>query len=571
MNLEKMTDQQRLQLRKKFLRSFFCFAVGIMGYDDIEEKPHGEYCRFLESEGRRKQATMPRSFVKTWLGTIAYPIWVTLPRTERDELPEGAGFDDKFWTLGPNMRVLIASYVITNAEKMISLIRKTYEANQALQIFFPEVIPENFNKVRWSNQSACINRTEQATESTYEAAGIGGASTSRHYDLIIEDDLIYANKDDFSGQELQPNQDDIDKAIGWHKLCTSLLVPGKHTRIHNTGTRWAKKDLVDYIWANEPSYIRFIRGAVDLEQLAAGGTWQDCDPTWASCYGIDDLQTIADAQGPYMFATQYLLKPTAPEDMLFKEEWLQFYDSDKDLPESLRIFTTVDLAGWGGKKRVKHSKAVVMTCGWDEHNHMWILGYDRGRFDPSKVIELMAKHWRMFGPERIGVEEVYYQKALGHFARRAMQNGYILNEKMVKVPLPWMTITAIKPEGTESKDMRIMAIEPIASNHAIHCRREHGEFITEFIEYSPGSDVCMKDLLDTVGYQIRIAKPGEPVSLKPMVNRNAFNPLGNMDDLLKGFWDERDGKLNETGVEVQPFADKIYLSEVTDPFYQDWE
>jgi len=341
-------------IRKNCLKSFFCFCKTVMGYDDITEELHGAFCRFLEGPEGRKQVCMPRSFVKTWIATIAYSVWIALPRKEADEFPEGINPNDKFYNLGPNIRILIASYVISNAEKMIGLIRKTYESNLAMQILFPEVIPDNFKSVKWSNQSACVNRTENATESTFEAAGIGGSSTSRHYDIILEDDLIYANKDDFSGKELQPNQEDIDKAIGWHKIATSLLVPGKHTRIHNTGTRWAKHDLVDYIWTNEPSYVIFRRACVKLSDDVLAGreaiadiNWRECEPTWVEAYDHEQLEVIAAGQGPYMFATQYLLMPMSPEELLFKPRWLQYYTHSSELPKIMRKFTTVDLSEWG--------------------------------------------------------------------------------------------------------------------------------------------------------------------------------------------------------------------------------
>lgn len=553
-----MPEKQRSKLRKKCLRDLFSFCRAVMGYDDISPELHGDFCHFLEGPQKRKQTTMPRSFVKTWIGSIAYPIWATLKREEEDELPWGASFDDKFWQLGPNMRVLIASYVISNAEKMISLIRKTYEANTAMQILFPEVIPHNFNKVKWSNQSACINRDDNFTESTFEAAGIGGASTSRHYDLIIEDDLIYAKKDDLSDRELQPNQDDIDKAIGWHKLATSLLVPGQHTRMQNSGTRWAPKDLVKYIWDNEPSYARFMRGCVNLDELETGLHWKECTPEWPSAYNIEQLEIIAAAQGPYMFATQYLLKPTSPQQRLFQRVWLQEYTKESELPLTMRVFTTVDLAGWGKAKRSRMSRAVILTCGWDHNNHVWLLHYDVGRFDPSEVINIMAKHWSRFSPEQIGVEEVYYQKAIAHFARKAMERGDI----------PWMSIRAVKPEGGESKELRIRSIEPIASNLAVHCRPLHKEFIEEFCEYVPNNDSCTKDILDALAYQIRIARPGEVTAKTAPKNSTVVNSV---DDFLEWAWSRKTTKdsCGNPGVLVHPFSqnqENDMLLDVTNPF-----
>ena len=519
-DLKTMSPKQLEFVRKRCLRSLYCFCTMVMGYADITLDLHDKYCKFLASPSQRKQVTLPRGYVKTWIGSIAYPIWATLPRKEEDEFPYPKAWEDKYWTLGANMRVLIASYVISNAEKMIGLIRKTYERSQMMLALYPETIPPNFMKTKWSNQSACINRPDNFTESTFEAAGIGGASTSRHYDLIIEDDLIYAKKDDFSGQELQPGQDDIDKAIGWHKLVMSLLVPGKHTHIHNAGTRWAMHDLVDYIWMHEPDYEKFIVAAVREEE---GKRWDECEPTWPEAFDHTQLKRIEAAQGPYMFSTQYLLKPSSPQEHVFDVSWLEYYTSTEFVPSEVRIFTTVDLAEWGNSSRKSHNcNAVVLTCAWDTKNHCWVLGYDVGRLNPSEMIYLMGKHWKVYHPESIHIESVYYQKALAHFTRIFME------EKKV----PWMRLKEVKPEGNVAKEVRIRAIEPQASNHAIHCRPDHKDFIQEFREYIPNTS-CKKDILDAMAYQIQVARPGEIKEVEKRKFEGNVEFKVDMDEVLK--------------------------------------
>lgn len=555
MDIRRLTEVQRIAIRKNCLRSLFCYCQTVMGFDDITESLHGEYCYFLEREDNRKQATMPRSYVKTWIGTIAYPSWITLPRVEEDEFPIGINPKDKFYNLGPNMRILIESYIVSNAEKMIGLIRKTYESNVAMQILFPEVIPENFKKTKWSNNSSCLPRTVEATESTFEAAGIGGGATSRHYDLIIEDDLIYANKDDFSGQELQPNQEDIDNAIGCHRMANSLLVPGSHTHIHNQGTRWGKKDLVQYIWDNEPEYKIFRKACVEMPDEVISGKdtdtiidWESLKPTWNEMYDLKQLKTIAAAQGKYMFATQYLLLPSSPEELLFRPSWLQFYDHITETPKTMRIFTTVDLSEWDVTKNSANCNGVVLTCGWCDRHHMWILGYDYGRFSPTETLFLMAKHWKLYSPEAIYPESIYYQKALAHFAREYMN--------MTPPKLPQMTIRELLPEGNKSKVLRIMSLEPLASNLAIHCRKDMKEWISEYTDYSPKNRLCTKDLLDAAAYQVQIARPGVPLP----VNRVRDMVLSetvvcNTDDLLRTLWSVKSNKDifgNET-VRCDPF------------------
>lgn len=558
-NVVTMTERQKSELRKTCLRSLFCFCRAVMGYDEISEGLHGEFCSFLEGAEPRKQVTMPRSFVKTWISSIAYPIWVTLPRHEADEFPDGVDPKDPFYNKGPNMRILIASYVISNAEKMVGLIRKTYEVNSVMQMFFSEVIPENFNKTKWSNQAACINRPDEFTEQTFEAAGIGGSSTSRHYDLIIEDDLIYASKDDFSGQELQPNQEDIDKAIGWHKLATSLLVPGRHTRIHNTGTRWAKRDLVDYIWRNEPQYAKFVRGAVVLSELEEHeGDWRECTPTWPVIYDISQLQMIRDAQGPWMFATQYLLQPSSPEEKLFNIKDLQYYKTPDEIPKDVRVYTTVDLSSWTAPTRKSACRGVVLTAAWCPKNHLWVKHYDIGRFTPSEIIYLIEKHWKMYHPEMIVVEDIYYQKALAYFAREYMNEGKIER----------MSIRGIKPENNVGKDIRIAGLEPYIATQSVHCRVEHKELIEEVEDYIPNSKLCKKDILDTLAYQRQVGRPGAPQIVEVKRDHKNYKYKTNMDEVLeKMLKPEKKGPFGEQ-VLKDPYADKDdMLIGVTDPFY----
>ena len=523
MDLTRLKESARLELRRRCLSSLFNFCIAVMGYDDLTEGLHKGVCRFLEEPDRWKQLTLPRGFVKTWIGSIAFSVWVTLPRERGDEFPEGIGMDDKFYGLGQNARILIVSNVVANAHKIINLIRKIYERNRSLQALFPEVIPPNFNKVKWSDSEACISRSEDYTESTFEAGSIGGSTVSRHYDLIIEDDIIYAKKDDLTGKELQPNQDDIDKAIGWHKLASSLLVPGPHTRIHNIGTRWARHDVVDHIRTHEKQYKVLDISATDDGTI-------DGKPTWPEQYGREVLDRIRSSQGPYMFATQYLNRPMAIEDMLFKPEWLQYYVGQGELPESMRVFTTVDLAGWNESKRKNYgSRAVIITCGWCDRNHMWVLGYDVGRFNPSEVIDIIYKHNRIYEPEKIGVETDYYQKALLHFLRKEMENR------------GWLHMAPLRTESSVSKDLRIRALQPIASNMAIHCRPEHKDFIDEFCNYVPNDRSVRNDMLDAAAYQLQIARPGEPRAIVRK-GKEEYVFRADMDKFLKWAMEGKKGK-----------------------------
>lgn len=431
--------------------------------------------------GRFRQATVPRSWFKTWTWTVGKSIWLTLP----DE--EGL-YKDIYPYKGPNVRILIASNVVDNAAKMVNKIKSEWESNDRLRAAFPELIPE-FNKTRWSDHLAQVKRTINAQEGTYNAVGVGGSVISQHFDHITEDDIVYAKKDDFTGMELMPSQEDIDNAIGWHKLAFSLLVDPGRSCIDYVGTRWAPHDPIDYIRRHERRYACFEICATKE------GIWPIPDDSfcwWPERYGKQVLESIRESQGPKIFETQYLNRPRAGEDITFELEYLHRHDTLEEYPQDLNWYTIVDLASWKDKKRICNN--VVLTGAVDTRNHMWIGRVDAGRYNPTDVIELIKQHNRQFS-SRVYVEEVGYQVSLRHFAKIDMQtegsHQYHINQ------LP-------SDNRKNAKDLRIESLQPVVKNGAMHVLRNMRTLIQELEDYPYAHT---KDVLDVMGFLLRHARP----------------------------------------------------------------
>lgn len=441
--------------------SLFYFCTVVLGYDDLDPYVHGSLCEFLEHPkyGRFRDATVPRSWFKTSVATIGKNLWLPIRRDR-------------------NIKILIAMNTADNAEKRLHVIRHHWQNNKLLQAAFSELVPD-FKKVRWSNQCAEINRTRQSDEGTYESIGSGGAVVSRHYDHIDEDDLVYAKKDDLSGAEIQPNREDIEKAIGWHKLVYSLFSdPGRST-IDNIGTRWAVHDLKDWIKKFEGHKYKFFR-------LAAENNLGE--PIWPGRFSHDVLQDIRTSQGEYMYQTQYLNNPRDPADAAFQEEWLEYFQNVADAPRHMKLITVVDLACWGDSKGL--ARNVVLTCGIDARSHLWMLRYDRGKFNPEETIKVMEQHAQQFKTTKVFVEEVQYQRAIRFYAKKRMEKtGFFYRLE----PLP-------TDNRTNAKDLRIRDLINLCSHGGLHIRYAHTKFKEEFCDY-PSGLTC--DILDCLAWAHR--------------------------------------------------------------------
>jgi hypothetical protein len=470
-----MLEKQAQLDRQLCQRSLYYLCKEVLGYKDLSPEVHGDFTHFLTAPkfGRFRQSTLPRSWFKTWVGTVGLSIWLTLPDEENL-------FQELYPFKGPNARGLIASNVIDNAAKMVFKIKQEWMGNDRLKAAFPELIPD-FNKTRWSDHVAEVKRTLKATEGTYTAVGVGGSVISQHFDYIIEDDLIYARKDDFTGQELMPSQEDIDNAIGWHKLSFSLLANPKYGCLWNNGTRWAPRDLIHYIRVFEPQYNCF--------EVAA--ETEDGRVVWPERFPRDVLDQIKATQGVRMYETQYLNKPRATIDIVFRKEYVHIHDSMDDYPLDIGYKTVVDLAGWGDSHGT--ARNVILTGGKDSKNHIWISRVDVGRMTPTEVINKFKSHSRQFDTH-IHIEEIQYQRAISHFSREEMERT---GEWFHQEKLPY--------DGRKgAKDLRIRSLEPLISNGALHILASMKEVLEE-LEFYPYAKTV--DILDCMGYLLKIARP----------------------------------------------------------------
>jgi len=149
----------------------------------------------------------------------------------------------------PNLRILIASKTLQNACGFLKNIKAHFETNTRLEEIFGQYYdPRRVGK--WDEREIeVLPRTIVAKEASVTCIGVEGTVVSKHYDVIISDDLV---DEDNSRSKLQR-----DKTRTWfyNTLMPTLEPPdqeiehrGEH---HMLGTRYHYDDLYGHLIDNE--------------------------------------------------------------------------------------------------------------------------------------------------------------------------------------------------------------------------------------------------------------------------------------------------------------------------------
>jgi hypothetical protein len=439
--------------------SLFFFAKSILGFSLLDRRIHLPICQKLEQHAKysRIVVELPRDWFKSTLVTVAYLMWR--------------------WIRNPEIRCLLVLNTFTNACGKLLMISDIVKKRTLFRVCYPEVLPDS--GCTWKADKLCGRRNGSFHEGTFEAAGSGTQVTSRHYDIIIEDDTVAPEKDNLKGMIMQPTRMQIEKAIGWHRLAGPLLMHPLESQIIVVGTRWMENDLIDWILKNEPSYY-YIRRAAREDKEGNPSPSGDC--AWPDRFGPVVLKALQDSLGNYMFSTLFLGNPIPESAQIFRKSWIEYYDP-ADLPKGLVFLTLVDAAGGISDGSVAPNLSVVNTVGIDqESGRMYDVRYDAGMFNPGEHINKMFEHYRMFSSLKFLIEVNAYQKTLAWWTKqRQRETGeYFLIETV---------------NNLRSKDERIRALQPFFSGGMILIRPDMIELETELLSYPRGQT---DDIIDTL-------------------------------------------------------------------------
>ena len=442
-------ERSEIQTIRKFCeKNFWFFAQSLLEPKFYDPLFHKDLCDFLQTGGRGKLIVLPRTFLKTTI-TSLYLLWRA--------------------TKNPNLRVMIVSNTSPNAEKTVRSIRSVIENNKFYQLLFSDRIP-NFSSVRWSDRCACLNRPVDHPEGTFEAVGVGSNVIRRHYNIIVEDDTVAPKRDELTGDEAMPSREDIEKAVGFHKLTIPLLIDFENDQRIVVGTRWSSYDLINHVKENE-KWDTFDRPAID----------EDGKPLYKK-FSLETLDAIKLGLGTYMFSSLYLNQPLAKELMAFNPDWIQYYTDIPEVEGSITI--TVDPADPPTGKRSQNYSALVaaFSC---EHG-LYVMSYKRGRYTHHQLIKEAYALADRVGAIKIRVEIDKY----AHLQ-------YDFQDEMDRRKRHYI-IDCVKTKG-RNKEMRIMGLTPLCEAGTLFLRRGMRELEAEMVEFPNGK---FDDLLDALAWQL---------------------------------------------------------------------
>lgn len=463
---EKYLEMSFLERKLTYRYDFLAFIRELLDAENKGEDPqplapvHHRVCRFLrrtKNLRRNRLIMLPRNHLKTQIATMYYRIWVLLN--------------------DPNYAALIVSGTLELSKATAREIKTELKKNPKLYEFYPEVLPEEiFNPVKnkWSETQFTVKRTKTRKECSIEAIGIDATVAGKHFPEICFDDVVTS--------ENSATPEGCDKVIKQFALLKSVVAPriGVMTLV---GTFYNDSDLYNYLLdlKDEINFEIFIE-AIPLSR----------EPIWPGMFTKEKLKEIEVTQGPYVFATQYLLDPVPRDKMELKAEWLLRYTTiPKDINGNdlqLNYFIIVDPITAKKLSSTSKDRGVVMVVAIEPKSQdIYIIEYELfSRATDSELFDSVFKFCNKYDTDVVGWECVAHQlNAKINLDIEGKKRGYT-NFKAIE----------LRP-GNKDKDSRIRGMIPYFARGQINVRPTMQELIQEYLRFPFGKT---RDILDVLSY-----------------------------------------------------------------------
>lgn len=400
----------------------------------------------------------------------------------------------------PDIRIMIGSKTQTQASAFLKEIRTHFEQNVNLIRIFGDWEKSRDNV--WNDKEFTVNRrTVIKKEATVSALGASGAVVSKHFDIIIGDDLV-----GFENARTEA-QRKVLKEWFYSSLYPTLEPDGE---IHILGTRYSPMDLYEDL-------IKSKNYKINVQQAITIKDGQEYS-LWESKFSLEKLRSIREEAGLIIFNMQYQNNTELAKGKIFKYKYFKHfeeYDIDYDLNRvrvkvldsqgvpywiPVRIYMGADLA-ISEDETSNNDYFVLTVIGVDKNKNVYVLDYLKERLTFNAQLNAILDYGKNKFPmvERIGVETVQYQKSLAQEIRRLSL-------------LPVINIQTSKDKVT-----RAMRRSALFENGKVWFRIGMDD-LEECLLLFP--EVDHDDLFDGLDFALTVADQGNSVRV---LNREDFN------------------------------------------------
>jgi predicted phage terminase large subunit-like protein len=389
-----------------------------------------------------------------------------------------------------NIRIALVSKTKSNAKGFLKEIKGHLENNKLLNEVFgkfydPAVV------TKWDDSAIeVVGRTEIHKEPTITCLGIETAIASRHFDVIMIDDLV----DDENSRTAHMRA----RIKDWYY---SVLVPTLNPpnsdkphcgEMHVLGTRYHYADM----------YGHWIEGSTD----GSGGELKDHtqiipllnekgQTPWPERHTPEWAEKMRSQMGLIHFNAQYQNNTEAMKGEVFRYDDCQIIDAKgNDWPKAddLKIFIGVDLA-IGQKEKDDFFCAIVIGCRGKVQARaksdfeVFVLDFIMNRLRFSDQTVAIVDLCKKYNPIACGIESVAYQQA---------------QLDACKAQLPGITFRGIKTQ--KDKLTRAWNLSPMFENGKVFFKKDTQNKLIDQLVLFPNH--AHDDVFDALEFAVSTAK-----------------------------------------------------------------
>jgi len=208
-------------------------------------------------------------------------------------------------------------------------------------------------------------------------------------------------------------------------------------------------------------------------------------------FARSEWEYVKERYHPLLFNQEYCASFDSMAGRDLSGDWLKYYEND-DLPRNedgsrkkLRIYIGVDPAI---STSIRADRFVITVIGVADSNEVFLLDQLATRIPFVEQLERIEEYYIKWKPEIIGIESNAYQAALVQQVER-------LSSMPPVVPML----------ARGKKYERILAMSPLFRIGKIRIKREHRDFIEEWINYDASITNSKDDCLDSMEIALRTA------------------------------------------------------------------